>query len=85
MSSFLACKFSDEACLTIDGDPLFGMVGQVGVPCKFPFKFLMTYGPYDGCVSYSGNSYCATEVDSNGNAVSIGVCDPSCSTSVYSF
>ena len=73
--------FSENSCLTIDGVPLLGRVGQVGVQCKFPFSFAylgMTFGPYDACADYFGTLYCATEVDNNGNALNYGVCDPNC-------
>ena len=73
--------FSENSCLTIDGVPLLGRVGQVGVKCKFPFTFAylgMTFGPYDACADYFGTLYCATEVDNNGNALKYGVCDPNC-------
>ena len=74
-------KFSESYCLTIDGPPLLGRVGQVGVTCKFPFKFAyfgMTFGPYDACTEYLGALYCATEVDSDHNALNYGACDPNC-------
>ena len=73
--------FSENSCLTIDGAPLLGRVGQVGVQCKFPFSFAylgMTFGPYDACANYFGTLYCATDVDNNGNALNFGVCDPNC-------
>ena len=73
--------FSENSCLTIDGVPLLGRVGQVGVQCKFPFAFTYlgrTFGPYDTCADYFGTLYCATEVDNNGNALKYGVCDPNC-------
>ena len=73
--------FSENSCLTIEGVPLLGRVGQVGVQCKFPFSFAylgMTFGPYDACADYFGTLYCATEVDNNGNALNYGVCDPNC-------
>ena len=76
--------FSENSCLTIEGAPLLGRVGQVGVQCKFPFSFAylgMTFGPYDACADYFGTLYCATEVDSNGNALNFGVCDPNCALS----
>ena len=67
--------------MTIDGPPLLGRAGQVGVTCKFPFKFayfVMTFGPYDACTDYLGTLYCATEVDSDHNALNYGACDPNC-------
>ena len=70
--------------MTIDGLPLLGRVGQVGVQCKFPFTFAylgMIFGPYDECADYFGTLYCATEVDNNGNALNYGVCDPNCALS----
>ena len=76
--------FTENSCLTIDGPPLLGRVGQVGVRCKFPFTFAylgMTFGPYDACADYFGTLYCATEVDNNGNVLNYGVCDPDCALS----
>ena len=70
--------------MTINGAPLLGRVGQVGVRCKFPFTFAfrgMTFGPYDACADLLGTLYCATEVDDNGNALNFGVCDPNCGLS----
>ena len=67
--------------MTIDGPPLLGRAGQVGVTCKFPFKFAyfgMTFGPYNACTDYLGTLYCATEVDSDHNALNYGACDPNC-------
>ena len=77
-------QFSENSCLTINGAPLLGRVGQVGVRCKFPFTFAfrgMTFGPYDACADLLGTLYCATEVDNNGNALNFGVCDPNCGLS----
>ena len=76
--------FTENSCFTIDGPPLLGRVGQVGVRCKFPFTFAylgMTFGPYDACADYFGTLYCATEVDNNGNVLNYGVCDPDCALS----
>ena len=72
---------------------LFDVAGQVGLPCKFPFSvkyslFGWSFGPFDACTDLVGEVLgidlpvqqllCATSVDSNGNGIKYGVCDPNC-------
>ena len=79
--------FSENVCLTIDKltsaeITIVGLMGlpapQIGVPCKFPFKYLGT--TYYKCGSYEGEYACGTQLDDQGTATQYGICGPNCPT-----